>query len=46
LSVDYPQVAVAAWAEFAWAPPPPAQSIAELKYANILYAFHEFTVQK
>jgi hypothetical protein len=22
------------------------QSIAELKYTNILYAFHEFTVQK
>jgi hypothetical protein len=22
------------------------QSIAELKYANILYVFHEFTVQK
>jgi hypothetical protein len=22
------------------------QSIAELKYVNILYAFHEFTVQK
>jgi hypothetical protein len=22
------------------------QSLSELKYANILYAFHEFTVQK